>query len=235
MAPSNSLLSNPLVLPEADLLLLRHGIAEPREEGRSDAARALTAAGRRRCAAVLTRLRQRGLAADLMLSSPLVRARQTAELAVQTNLAPSLVLAEDLMPGGDPLSQLATWLAVVPARSGQRPRLLLVGHEPDLGDLASALIGAPAGAITLRKSGLALLRCGGPATASATEADADADAQTETEDAPTVNENGAGADAQSETKADAEVPHNTPQRGPRRLASLRLLLTPALLVGGAEA
>lgn len=235
MAPSNSLLSNPLVLPEADLLLLRHGIAEPREEGRSDAARALTAAGRRRCAAVLTRLRQRGLAADLMLSSPLVRARQTAELAVQTNLAPSLVLAEDLMPGGDPLSQLATWLAVVPARSGQRPRLLLVGHEPDLGDLASALIGAPAGAITLRKSGLALLRCGGPATASATEAEAEADAQTETEDAPTVNENGAGADAQAETKADAEVPHNTPQRGPRRLASLRLLLTPALLVGGAEA
>jgi phosphohistidine phosphatase len=239
MAPSNSLLSNPLVLPEADLLLLRHGIAEPREEGRSDAARALTAAGRRRCAAVLTRLRQRGLAADLMLSSPLVRARQTAELAVQTNLAPSLVLAEDLMPGGDPLSQLATWLAVVPARSGQRPRLLLVGHEPDLGDLASALIGAPAGAITLRKSGLALLRCGGPATASATEAEAEAeaeaDAQTETEDAQTVNGAWAGADAQAETKADAEVPHNTPQRGPRRLASLRLLLTPALLVGGAEA
>lgn len=235
MAPSNSLLSNPLVLPEADLLLLRHGIAEPREEGRSDAARALTAAGRRRCAAVLTRLRQRGLAADLMLSSPLVRARQTAELAVQTNLAPSLVLAEDLMPGGDPLSQLATWLAVVPARSGQRPRLLLVGHEPDLGDLASALIGAPAGAITLRKSGLALLRCGGPATASATEAEAEADAQTETVNAQTVNGAGAGADAQAETKADAEVPHNTPQRGPRRLASLRLLLTPALLVGGAEA
>jgi hypothetical protein len=150
-------------------------------------------------------------------------------------LAPSLVLAEDLMPGGDPLSQLATWLAVVPARSGQRPRLLLVGHEPDLGDLASALIGAPAGAITLRKSGLALLRCGGPATASAmeaeAEAEAEADAQTETEDAQTVN----GAEAQAETKADAEVPHNTPQRRPRRLASLRLLLTPALLVGGAEA
>jgi phosphohistidine phosphatase len=240
MAPSNSLLSNPLVLPEADLLLLRHGIAEPREDGRSDAARALTAAGRRRCAAVLTRLRQRGLAADLMLPSPLVRARQTAELAVQTNLAPSLVLAEDLRPGGDPLSQLATWLAVVPARSGQRPRLLLVGHEPDLGDLASALIGAPAGAITLRKSGLALLRCGGPANATANASTcasaSEADAQTETEDAQTENENGAGsgAEAQAETKADAEVPHNTPQRGPRRLASLRLLLTPALLVGGAE-
>jgi phosphohistidine phosphatase len=207
MAPSNPLLSNPLVLPKADLLLLRHGIAEPRQDGRSDAARALTAAGRRRCAAVLTRLRQRGLAADLMLSSPLVRARQTAELAVHANLAPSLELAEDLRPGGDPLSQLATWLAVVPARSGQRPRLLLVGHEPDLGDLASALIGAPAGAISLRKSGLALLRCGDVASASGPN---------------------------PEPGAEADGSHDDQQRASRRLASLRLLLTPALLVGGSE-
>jgi phosphohistidine phosphatase len=36
-------------------------------------------------------------------------------------------------------------------------RLLLVGHEPDLGDLAARLIGAPAGSIVLRKAGLALL------------------------------------------------------------------------------
>lgn len=216
MEPSNPLPSNILVLPEADLLLLRHGIAEPREDGRPDAARALTAAGRRRCAAVLTRLRQRGLAADLMLSSPLVRARQTAELAVQANLAPSLELAEDLTPGGDPLSQLATWLAVVPARAGQRPRLLLVGHEPDLGDLASALIGAPAGAISLRKSGLALLRCGGPASATTTAS--------ETETNPEAGA-GAGAGARQDSR----------QPAPRRLARLRLLLTPALLVGGAEA
>lgn len=209
MEPSTPLPSNPLVLPQADLLLLRHGIAEPREDGRSDAARALTAAGRRRCAAVLTRLRQRGLAADLMLSSPLVRARQTAELAVHANLAPSLELAEDLRPGGAPLSQLATWLAVVPARCGQRPRLLLVGHEPDLGDLASTLIGAPVGSITLRKSGLALLRCGGPATASQPNREPGAE-------------------------VDADVSEDIPLRAPR-LASLRLLLTPALLVGGTEA
>ncbi|MFM8277903.1 MAG: phosphohistidine phosphatase SixA [Cyanobium sp.] len=190
----------PLVLPAAELLLLRHGIAEPRQEGRADAARALTAACRRRCAAVLERLRQRGLAADRLLSSPLVRARQTAELAVQADLAPALELAASLAPGGSPLPQLATWLASLPSQAGQRPRLLLVGHEPDLGDLASALIGAPPGAITLRKSGLALLRCGGS-----------------TSDA--VN---------------SESQNDTPERAPRRLASLRLLLTPALVVGGAE-
>lgn len=183
----------PLLFPEAELLLLRHGLAEPRQEGRADAPRALTAAGRRRCAAVLERLRQRGLAADRLLSSPLVRARQTAELAVQAELAPSLELAEDLAPGGSSLPQLALWLAALPACASRRPRLLLVGHEPDLGDLASALIGAPAGAITLRKSGLALLRCGAP-----------------------------GPDA-------------APPDRPRPLASLRLLLTPSLLVGGGGA
>ena len=85
------------------------------------------------------------------------------------------------------------WLAALPACASRRPRLLLVGHEPDLGDLASALIGAPAGAITLRKSGLALLRCGAPG------------------------------------------PDGAPPDRPRPLASLRLLLTPALLVGGGGA
>lgn len=190
----------PLVLPAAELLLLRHGIAEPRQEGRADAARALTAAGRRRCAAVLERLRQRGLAADRLLSSPLVRARQTAELAVQADLAPALELAASLAPGGSPLPQLATWLASLPSQAGQRPRLLLVGHEPDLGELASALIGAPAGAIALRKSGLALLRCGAPAAGAAAAAD------------------------------QAAAPEAS-----RPLASLRLLVTPGMLVGGGGA
>ncbi|MFN6131824.1 MAG: phosphohistidine phosphatase SixA [Synechococcaceae cyanobacterium] len=214
-------LASPLVLPEAELLLLRHGIAEPREQGRSDAARTLTAAGRRRCAAVLTRLRQRGLAADRLLSSPLVRARQTAELAVEADLAPCLELAEELAPDGDPLGQLASWLGVVPARSGRRPRLLLVGHEPDLGDLASALIGAPAGAITLRKSGLALLRCGGPAAVAASSCHPD--------------RSDADSSVAEPDDADPETPNGKARPRPQRLASLRLLLTPSLLVGGAEA
>lgn len=149
--------------PPRELWLLRHGIAEERRPDQEDAARVLTSAGRRRTAAVLERLVAAGLQADRLISSPLPRARQTAELAIQAGLAGRLELAEALAPGGDPRSLLAHgWPA--PIR-----RLLLVGHEPELGDLAAWLIGAPAAAIRLRKAGLAVLRLppAAPAPASA--------------------------------------------------------------------
>jgi phosphohistidine phosphatase len=139
-------------VPPRELLLLRHGIAEERHPDRPDAGRGLTPAGRRRTAAVLERLVAAGLRADRLLSSPFCRARQTAELALAAGLATQLELAEALAPGGDPLPLLAAgWPPSV-------RRLLLVGHEPDLGELASRLIGAAPGAIRLRKTGLALLR-----------------------------------------------------------------------------
>jgi len=141
-----------LPAPPRELWLLRHGIAQERHPDRPDAGRALTPAGRRRTAAVLERLVAAGLRADRLLSSPYCRARQTAELALAAGLAPQLELAEVLAPGGDPLPLLATgWPPPV-------SRLLLVGHEPDLGDLAARLIGAAPGAIPLRKAGLAVLR-----------------------------------------------------------------------------
>ena len=159
------------------LLLLRHGIAEDRSEERPDGLRALTPAGRRRTTVVLERAVALGLAADRLVSSPLVRARQTAEIALSAGLAPCLELATALEPGADPLPLLAHWLASTPtagepqppqlrptgtdpppAAAGDRPlRLALVGHEPDLGDLAARLLGAPPGSIALRKAGLALL------------------------------------------------------------------------------
>jgi len=162
------------------LLLLRHGIAEDRSEERPDGLRALTPAGRRRTTAVLERVVALGLAVDRLVSSPLVRARQTAELALGAGLAPSLELATALEPGADPLPLLARWLASTPKAvapqlpGGGRPAgedlppaadtpgasplsLALVGHEPDLGDLAARLLGAPSGSIALRKAGLAVL------------------------------------------------------------------------------
>lgn len=138
--------------PDRELWLLRHGIAQERQPERPDAGRALTAAGRDRTAAVLDRLVAAGLRADRLISSPFCRARQTAELALAAGMAPGLELAEALAPGGDPRPLLVHgWPE--PIR-----RLLLVGHEPDLGDLAAWLIGAPAGAIRLRKAGLLVLR-----------------------------------------------------------------------------
>lgn len=144
---------------QASLLLLRHGIAEERRPGRPDHGRALTAAGRRRTEAVLEKLVALGLGVERLVASPLLRARQTAEIAVAAGLAPALELATSLEPGGDVFPLLAAWMApATAAGSDPRPRrLALVGHEPDLGNLAARLIGAPAGSISLRKAGLALL------------------------------------------------------------------------------
>ena len=146
--------------PTVELLLLRHAIAEERRADRPDRARPLTAWGRSRGRAVVDRLAALDLRADRLLSSPLTRARQTAELAVAAGLAPALELADGLAPEADPLPLLEIWRAGQDGKKeAQRPlRLLLVGHEPDLGLLASRLIGAPPGAVRLRKAGVVLLR-----------------------------------------------------------------------------
>ena len=135
-----------------ELLLLRHGIAEL---GSPDALRPLSPAGRQRTKAVVAALVQRQLRCDRLLSSPLRRAWQTAELAVAGGLAPAIELAEPLAPGGEAL----VWLHALAAReelAGQR--LALVGHEPDLSTLATRLLGAQPGVLQLKKAGMALLQ-----------------------------------------------------------------------------
>jgi len=146
-----------------ELVLLRHGIAEERRPDQADAGRALTDRGRQRSRAVLLKASSLGLTADRLFSSPLIRARQTAEIAVDVGLAAALELAESLAPGADPLPLVEAWLAT--GRDGEPAprRLLLVGHEPDLGLLAARLIGAAPGSVPLRKAGLALLALPGAA------------------------------------------------------------------------
>ena len=132
----------------AELVLLRHGIAELRLAGEDHPDRPLTAAGRQRTQLVMAALVQRGLRLDHLLSSPYRRALQTAELALAAGLAQGLGVDERLKPGG-PLRPLLT------AFDG---RLGLVGHEPDLGDLACALVGCPPGGLVLKKAGVIQLR-----------------------------------------------------------------------------
>jgi phosphohistidine phosphatase len=144
-----------------ELLLLRHGIAERGDAAADDAQRSLTPEGRDRTARVMQRLLALDLACEVVLSSPLVRARQTAELAVAWGLAPELELAAALAPLADPLPLLERWLGPLSPRPGWR-RLALVGHEPDLSTLAALLIGVPMAqapqALQLKKAGAALLR-----------------------------------------------------------------------------
>ncbi|QEY32867.1 phosphohistidine phosphatase SixA [Synechococcus sp. RSCCF101] len=141
--------------PACSLLLLRHGIAEERGGLRPDPERSLTEAGRRRTRKVCRRLRRLGLVCDSLLASPLLRAHQTAEIAVREGLAPELRPCDALRPGSDPWPLL---LALITAlRPGSPMRIGLVGHEPDLSGLAARLLGAPPGAIDLRKAGVILL------------------------------------------------------------------------------
>ena len=132
----------------AELVLLRHGIAEPRQAGRDHPDRPLTAAGRQRTQMVMAALVRRGLRLDRLLSSPYLRARQTAELALGAGLASGLAIDERLKPGGA-LEMLVT------SFDG---RVGLVGHEPDLGDLACTLLGCPPGGLMLKKAGVIQLR-----------------------------------------------------------------------------
>ena len=150
-----------MVARRPELLLLRHGLAEERAGAADDGQRGLTPEGRERTARVIQRLVSLDLACDVVLSSPLVRARQTAELAVAWGLAPELELAAALAPLADPLPLLERWLGPLSPRPGWR-RLALVGHEPDLSTLAALLIGVPMAqapqALQLKKAGVALLR-----------------------------------------------------------------------------
>ncbi|MEB3259989.1 MAG: histidine phosphatase family protein [Cyanobacteriota bacterium] len=142
-------------MAEAELLLLRHGLAEPRGTV-EESLRALTPAGRDRTRRVCQRARQLGLGASTLISSPLARARQTGEIALEAGLAETLTFSDALAPEADPWPLLIDWWTRKKDAGGSA-RLLLVGHEPDLSLLACRLIGAPPGALSLKKAGIALL------------------------------------------------------------------------------
>lgn len=122
------------------LYVIRHGLADARgERWPDDAKRPLTREGIARLRKSARALRGLGVDFDLILTSPLVRARQTAEiLAEGQDLKAAVVVTAALAPGGTP--------AGVVKELGKHAReraIAMVGHEPGLGALASALIGVP--------------------------------------------------------------------------------------------
>ena len=123
----------------SELYLVRHAIAEERgDKWPDDTKRPLTKQGIDRFAQAVKGLRAIDLTLDEVLTSPLVRARQTAEiLAAGLKHPPTVKTLDALSPGHSPA-------AVVSAvgKVARRPRVALVGHEPDLGELAAYLIGA---------------------------------------------------------------------------------------------
>jgi phosphohistidine phosphatase len=138
------------------LWLLRHAEAEPHGV-RPDSERRLTERGEQQARAAGVTLLRLEARFDAVLFSPKVRARQTAELAVETwgKDARRLLREHPPLAGDFAGRQALDALASV----GSEGRVLLVGHEPDLSGVIADLSG---GRVDLKKGGLAAVRLDGP-------------------------------------------------------------------------
>ena len=132
--------------------LVRHAIAAERgDEWPDDAKRPVTHKGAARMREIVAGLVALEMRVDLVLTSPLVRARQTADMLVDglgLTPAPLLVIAPALAPEGE-IAHVADEIGKHEKRSG----IAVVGHEPGLGELAAWLIGA-ATPLPLKKGGV---------------------------------------------------------------------------------
>lgn len=118
------------------LYLVRHGIAEDHSATGRDQDRALTQAGTDKMQRAAAGLAWLEVKPDVIWSSPLLRARQTAEI-LRNVIAPGLELGVEprLQPEADVDDTLQRLHAGVASRA-----LMLVGHEPHMSALASALL-----------------------------------------------------------------------------------------------
>ncbi len=142
-----------------ELYLIRHGIAAEQDTYKNDYDRPLTAAGIKRTQQVFQRLGDLALQFDHVLTSPLIRAQQTAALLHQQGLCNVVEEIDCLAPDGT----LAAWLdwlnhwwstaCTISAESVHR--IALVGHQPNLGLWAECLVwGTTKSAIVLKKAGI---------------------------------------------------------------------------------
>lgn len=122
------------------LYLVRHGIAEDPVDaslnGRSDARRTLTPEGRERTNAVAKKFCEKVSGLDLILHSPYVRARETAEIFGKYFPDALLEATDGITPSDSPESGIELAARYAPKIS----QLMIVGHEPYLSYLASLLL-----------------------------------------------------------------------------------------------
>jgi phosphohistidine phosphatase len=133
-----------------ELYLIRHGLAEERGEAwPDDTKRPLTEEGMTKLRKSARALERLGISFDVIIASPLVRTRQTAELiAAGFEPKPHIVAAESLAPGGSSAAVIADL-----EKHARRERVALVGHEPGIGELAARLIGSRH-AVPFKKGGV---------------------------------------------------------------------------------
>jgi phosphohistidine phosphatase len=136
------------------LYLVRHAIAEDAAEYEDDSLRPLTEKGREKMKKIAAALRELGVAPDLIVSSPYLRASQTAAiLAKELKYKEELAYSDSLVPMGEPdvmIGEINEKYSV--------DELMLVGHEPSLSALAGVLLAGNAEiALNFKKGGVCCL------------------------------------------------------------------------------
>ena len=122
-----------------ELYVIRHAVAEERGDAwPDDAKRPLSEDGASRMRKAARGLDRLGVTLDVIVTSPLVRTKQTAEIvAAAMNPRPPIVSAESLTPDGT-FQDIITDLE----KQAKRTRIAIVGHEPGIGEFAARLIGS---------------------------------------------------------------------------------------------
>jgi phosphohistidine phosphatase len=122
-----------------ELYLIRHGVAAERgDDYPDDSKRPLTSAGISRLRKEARALDELNVGFDHIITSPLVRTRQTADVFAETMKSkPSVSTSDALAPAGAPTAVIQDL-----AKHMRKGRIAIVGHEPNLGELAARLIGA---------------------------------------------------------------------------------------------
>lgn len=137
-----------------EIYLIRHGIAAERGTYTRDEERPLTNKGIHKTTLVAKKLVTMGLKFDLILTSPLIRAYQTAEILQKTGLGEKIEIFESLAPGGN-IQEWIDWLLKQFSPLDSNSKLALVGHQPDLGNWAEILVwGNKKEQIIVKKAGV---------------------------------------------------------------------------------
>jgi len=140
---------------EKDILivLLRHGIAEEKTEGKADEDRSLTAEGHARMKQIARGLATAFPRAQAIYSSPLLRAVQTALWVSKGYRSRIKVNTTDAIVPGAGSDEFIAFVKTLTAR-----RVIIVGHEPNLTENAMELIGVTGGEVELKKGGCYCIR-----------------------------------------------------------------------------
>jgi phosphohistidine phosphatase len=134
-----------------EIYLLRHGIAQHDSPTGRDADRQLTEEGRAKLRQVLKIVADGGVRPELVISSPYVRAKQTAEIAKELlGYKDDLLFSDSLVPEADPQD---IWQEIRNVHRGSEC-ILLASHEPLMGRCLGHLLGAPELLVDFKKGAI---------------------------------------------------------------------------------